>query len=121
MTEERIAIDDHEIPDASPLALAVGDAVSVGDRDTTWPAFVFVETAEGRAGWVPARHLSGPGPRAEAVAAYDTTELPVHAGERVAVLEDDVESGWCWCQAADGREGWVPHEVLEPVPARQVS
>ena len=35
------------------------------------------------------------------------------AGETVQVhREDDGYPGWWWCTAPDGREGWVPVEIL---------
>jgi SH3-like domain-containing protein len=39
--------------------------------------------------------------------------IQVKAGESVEVgREDDTYPGWFWCRAADGREGWVPRELL---------
>src|SRR5438552_1690007 len=39
--------------------------------------------------------------------------LQVAAGEKLSVgREDDEFPGWKWCKAADGREGWVPIELL---------
>lgn len=39
--------------------------------------------------------------------------LSVSAGEKVLVGREDGEfPGWRWCRAADGREGWVPRELL---------
>jgi SH3-like domain-containing protein len=40
---------------------------------------------------------------------------PIHvaAGERVFVGREDPEfPGWKWCRGPDGREGWVPVELL---------
>ncbi len=109
---EYVATEAHEIPNRAPLQIEPGEVVSVGERDTTWPAFVFV-TAAGGSGWVPARHLSaGSGP-ATVLTTYDTTELPVEAGDTVTVLRRDDESGWLWCRAESGREGWVPLRILE--------
>ncbi|GEB45503.1 hypothetical protein MTE01_14480 [Microbacterium testaceum] len=102
---------DHEIPDRAPLVIVPGDAVQIGDRDTEWPAFVFVTAAQGT-GWVPARHLDIDGSVGTVRLGYDTTELPARLGEDVDVLVDDSESGWSWCRNADGREGWIPHRVL---------
>ena len=83
----------------------------VGDPSTDWPEYVFVTAAHGT-GWVPARHLSsGHGP-AVVEAAYDTTELPVAAGEEVTVFERDEAGGWWWCRNDDGSEGWVPVRVF---------
>jgi hypothetical protein len=35
------------------------------------------------------------------------------AGEQVSAgREDETFPGWIWCKAKDGREGWVPVELL---------
>ncbi|MBD8868858.1 SH3 domain-containing protein [Nocardioides donggukensis] len=101
----------HKIPDRAPLRLAVGEHVKVGERDTEWPEFVFVTTHHG-SGWVPARRLSTASGSAVVRAAYDTTELPTEAGERLEVVAEDRESGWLWCRSSRGREGWVPVKTL---------
>ena len=107
------ALNAHEIPQRAPLRLKPGERVEVGERDTTWPAFVFVTTAAGQ-GWVPERHLREEEGRAVAAAGYDTTELATSVGEELAVLERDEVSGWLWCRSAQGREGWVPQSTVEP-------
>ena len=39
--------------------------------------------------------------------------IQVGAGERVEVGRADEDyPGWLWCHAADGREGWMPSELL---------
>jgi hypothetical protein len=39
--------------------------------------------------------------------------IQVEAGDRVNVGPEDAEfPGWKWCKASDGREGWVPVELL---------
>jgi SH3-like domain-containing protein len=39
--------------------------------------------------------------------------IQISRGERVTVgRADDEFPGWKWCKAADGREGWVPVELL---------
>ncbi len=43
---------------------------------------------------------------------YDTAELPTEEGEELEVLHEDLTSGWLWCRAKDGREGWVPERTL---------
>jgi hypothetical protein len=140
MTTRRVtARVAHEIPERAPLRLTPGETVTVGDRDTDWPAFVFVTAAHG-SGWVPARHLSPPvagtpaagtsaaetsgegAPsagtlaagtrRARVETAYDTTELPTCADQPLDVLAEDLPSGWLWCRAVNGREGWVPCNTL---------
>ena len=101
----------HEIAARAPLRLAVGERVTVGERDTQWREFVFVTCAHGE-GWVPARHLSASSGEAIVRAGYDTTELPTQAGEVLEVVEEDRRSGWLWCRAVGGREGWVPATTL---------
>jgi hypothetical protein len=103
----------HQIPDRAPLQLAIGQRVEVGDRDTEWPEFVFVNAANG-SGWVPARHLSSSSGSAVVVAAYDTTELATQIGELLEVVAEDLTSGWLWCRSPEGREGWVPIKTLDP-------
>jgi len=39
--------------------------------------------------------------------------ISVAAGERVKVGHEDQDfPGWMWCKAMDGRESWVPIELL---------
>ena len=102
----------HEIPDRPALQLAVGETVQVGDRDTTWPEFMFVAAAGG-SGWVPARNLSQTSGSAIVHREYDTTEMPTLAGEVFEVIAEDSESGWLWCLTSDGRRGWVPINTVE--------
>lgn len=102
----------HEIPARAALRLEIGEVVDLGERDKEWPEFVFVTTTHG-AGWVPARHLRLSGPGAVVEVPYDTTELATRAGEVLDILAEDRQSGWLWCRAADGREGWVPVRTLD--------
>ena len=101
----------HEIPSRPPLVVSEGESVAVGDRDTTWPAFVFVVSSWGE-GWVPSRNLSADSGEAFVKVDYDTTELALVAGQEVSVLERDDESGWWWCRADDDSVGWVPVNAL---------
>ena len=107
------ATRSHEIPQRAPLRVHPGEVVSVGERDTEWPAFVFV-TASSGSGWIPARHLSADSGPAVVLAAYDTTELAVSEGDTVTLVERDDESGWWWCRDDHGGEGWVPRAAFEP-------
>jgi Variant SH3 domain len=101
----------HEISDRPPIRVEVGERVEVRERDEEWPAFVFVITRQG-SGWIPERHLDRDGSNAVVKVAYDTTELPVREGEELEVLREDLPSGWMWCRAKNGREGWIPERTL---------
>jgi hypothetical protein len=107
-----VAASAHEIPARPPIHVEVGECVHVGERDTEWPAFVFVMTERG-SGWVPERYLDRQGASAVVTQRYDTTELPTEQGQQLEVLHEDSASGWLWCRAEDGREGWVPERTLE--------
>ena len=104
----------HDVPDRPPIRLAAGQPVHVGERDTTWPAFVFVTTGDG-AGWVPARHIDTGSSPPVMFAPYDTTELPTSAGDVLTVIARDDPSGWTWVRGHDGREGWVPNDTIDPI------
>ena len=102
----------HKIPERPPIHLPLGEQVTVGDRDTEWPEFVFVTASHG-SGWVPSRHLSASSGTAFMLTTYDTTELPTQVGEVLEVVAEDRASGWLWCRTPEGREGWVPVKTLE--------
>ena len=106
-----VARSAHEIPDRPPIRVEVGNRVSVGERDSEWPAFVFI-TGENGSGWVPERHLDPRGLSAVVTEEYDTTELPTEEGEELELIREDLTSGWVWCRADNGREGWVPERTL---------
>lgn len=101
----------HEIPARPPIRVEPGDLVEISDRDSEWPAFVFLTCDAGK-GCVPYRHLDRSRGQATVVTGYDTTELPVAVGEEVTVVERDEASGWWWCRSDAGDEGWVPARVL---------
>lgn len=109
-----VAHTAHALPSRPPIQLAAGDRVRVAERDDEWPAFVFVSCARG-AGWVPERHLDRDGSSAVVKEPYDTTELATRKGQQFEVLSEDRLSGWIWCRAASGREGWIPARALTPV------
>jgi hypothetical protein len=47
MTHLVRTIEAHTIPERSPLKMAAGKVVHVGEQDTEWPAFVFVTCGAG--------------------------------------------------------------------------
>jgi Variant SH3 domain len=108
------AVRGHEVPGRAPLRVAAGQRVTAEQRDSPWPAFVFV-TAEDGEGWVPARFLDRSSGPATVLVPYDTTELATTAGEILTVVTRDAESGWIWARAANGREGWVPDDTVREV------
>lgn len=104
----------HAIPERSPIQVMPGQRVQVGQRDTDWPAYVFVTTDDG-AGWVPERYIDISVDPAVVISDYNTTELPTTAGEELTLVKRDDPSGWAWVRNAEGQEGWVPLRTVEPV------
>jgi Variant SH3 domain len=98
---------------ANPIRFARGDIVTLGERDTEWPAFIWTVTAiDGNAGWAPFDWLQPLGDgSAEALRDYTAQELDVAVGDEVTLLHE--LGGWWWCEHTDGRAGWVPTEHLE--------
>jgi len=118
---------EHRASYADPIAMRAGDRVTVGRRYTTWPEYVWCTGPDGREGWVPEAFLEAAGdvgtPDGAKAASdvrtarrdYDARELDVAPGD--AVLAGEETGGWFWCEAADGRSGWVPAQCLAPVGA----
>lgn len=105
-------VRDNRTQYANPIRFVPGEAVTLGARDTEWPAFIWTITTDGNAGWAPFDWLQPLGDgRAETLRDYSAQELDVDTGDEV-VLEYEL-GGWCWCKHADGRCGWVPTEHLE--------
>ena len=44
----------HRAPDRPPIRIATGDPVTLGERDSDWPNFVWTTLAQGLGGWIPA-------------------------------------------------------------------
>jgi hypothetical protein len=107
----------HTIPLRPPIRVTPGQQVQAGQRDTDWPAFVFISTDDG-AGWIPDRHLDTSSDPAVVITAYDTTELATTGGEELTLIQRDDPSGWAWVRNAAGQEGWVPLRTIEPVPGQ---
>ena len=104
----------HTIPQRPPIRVVSGQRVRVGQRDTEWPAYVFVTTNDG-AGWVPERYLDISSDPAVVLTDYDTAELATSAGEELTLIERDDPSGWVWVRNAAGQEGWVPLRSVQTV------
>ncbi|MGF2950705.1 SH3 domain-containing protein [Microbacterium alcoholitolerans] len=101
---------DHHAPAHPPFRTRAGDRVRV-DGDTDDVSFVHVSTTNGK-GRIPVRYLSAARPDATVLFSYDTTELPVVAGEVVTVIIDDPASRQSWCQDRSGAAGWVPYDAF---------
>ena len=105
-------VRDYRTQYANPIKFAQGELVTLGERDTEWPAFIWTTTADGNAGWASFDWLKPlDDGRAEALRGYSAQELDVGAGDEVA-LHHEI-GGWWWCESAEGCFGWVPAEHLD--------
>ena len=107
----KTVIESWEAGYPDPITVNPGDRVSVGRRDEEWSDFLWCRSSTERAGWIPASilELDGRG-GALVVATYDARELTVGEGDRVSTRYSLAE--WTWCEADDGRTGWVPGRCL---------
>ena len=115
------ATASYTILERPPIQVSPGQQVQAGQRDTDWPAFVFITTDDG-AGWVPERHLDTSSDPAVVITAYDTTELATTAGEELAIITRDDPSGWAWVRnAGTGRDGYhcAPRAAARTVTGRR--
>jgi len=110
LDESARVIEDYQSAYPDPLKLSKGDRVTVEARECEWPGWLWATDSSGRAGWIPAAHLSVTGGDGELLRDYDATELNARAGDAVQILER--ESGWALCGKTDGAVGWLPEGVL---------
>lgn len=110
-------VRDYRTQYANPIRFAAGEIVTLGARDTEWPAFVWAMTADGNAGWAPLDWLKPLGDgRAEALRDYSAQELDVDAGDDI-VLHHEL-GGWWWATRNDGRSGWIPDSHFRTIEER---
>ena len=107
---------DHRPPQRPALVVSTGDRLAIGDLSEEWPAFRRCIKRNDSGGWIPDRYLSHLSTgEALALRSYDTTELAAVERQTVSVIEADDESGWLWCRADAGHEGWIPIRSVVPV------
>ncbi len=106
----------HRAPERPAIRVTIGDRVTLGERDTDWPQFVWAMLASGLGGWIPAAMFDAERGPARALDDYDTRELDAGEGE-LLVLHHETASWW-WAQDARGRTGWIPARNIEIIDGR---
>ena len=104
-------VKPHRVEGSEPLVVHQGERLVFERRETEWSGWIWCVSRSGRSGWVPERWVQIEGKVCVMRRDYDSTELPVNAGETFTATL--VESGWAWGTTSDGRTGWVPLECLE--------
>jgi len=98
-----------------PVRLQAGDILYIGEESPTYPGWVRVRVPDGRKTWIPEAYVRGrEGEEGTALVEYDSRELNVAEGETVTMLLEI--RGWTWVRTGDGREGWLPLDLLELLP-----
>lgn len=108
-------IAQHRAPERPSIKVASGDRVTLGDRDSEWPEFVWTALASGLGGWIPSTLFDAERGEASALDDYDTQELDADMGEELVLHREHAQ--WWWAQNAVGKLGWVPARALEIVDA----
>jgi len=120
MTRARV-VRDYRTQYANPIRFAAGEVVTLGERDSEWPAFVWTTTPiDGNAGWAPIEWLKPLGDgRAEALRDYSAQELDANAGDELTLHH--ALGGWWWATREDRRDGWIPDTHLKTIEERDAS
>jgi hypothetical protein len=106
-------IAPHRPGPGEPLVAREGDGLRFERRATEWEGWLWCITGEGRSGWVPESWVEIAGETCLMRRDYDATELAVTAGDEV--VGELTASGWIHVRHENGKAGWVPLRVLEPV------
>ena len=107
------ANSDYEDRDPNPLRVGVGDEVRTGERDQTWPGWIWVVDAQGNDGYVPEEILEESGPGVSRIRdEFDPGVLKIRRGDRLESIRRI--HGWHWCRNEAGEEGWVAGYLLRP-------
>lgn len=104
-------IAEHRSPDRPAIQVSAGDSVTLGERDSAWPQFVWATLAQGLGGWIPAALFDRDAGTATALGDYDTRELATRIGEPITVHYH--QEGWWWAENVNGESGWIPARAIE--------
>ena len=104
-------IEDYQAVYTDPLTISTGEELTIGERDSEWPGWIWCTNGAGKGGWVPERGIEQRGEVGVARYDYSAAELSVRVGEELTLHAE--ESGWFWATNRAGRSGWVPAKHIE--------
>ena len=107
-------VEAYEQPYADPITVAPGDVV-VPDlersKTTDIAGWIWCQSPDSREGWTPRAWIDRDAEPWRMTRPFSALELSVRLADEVELLHS--ESGFVVARTADGREGWLPHGVLE--------
>jgi len=109
-------VAEHRAPDRPSIRVAPGDAVTLGDRDETWPQFVWTTLSSGLGGWIPWMLFDRDQGEAIVQTEYDTRELDADVGDLLVLHHEMADWWWAEKVQADktpGASGWIPARALQ--------
>jgi hypothetical protein len=109
-------IADYEAPYPDPIRVRAGEIVAVDpEKKTNIAGWLWCTGKAGKSGWVPEAYLDRSGNTARLRGDYDAVELTIRVGNLLTAHK--LESGFYWATDRNGRQGWVPAEHVELIPA----
>jgi len=104
-------ITDYTSTYSNPVVVSAWETVTVHERKSEWPGWLWCTSVDEINGWVPKRILKRQGSDARVREDYNATELSVSTGTVLTFNRE--ESGWLWCTNPRGESGWVPRKNVE--------
>lgn len=99
-------IEDYKSPYTELLLIRKGETLSIREKESEWPGWIWCTNKEGISRWVPENYLEIQGTTGKAKQDYNATELNVKTGDELIIKEEAAE--WFWVVNQQGKRGWVP-------------
>lgn len=100
-------------PDRPAIQVAPGDAVTLGQRDSDWPQFIWTTLTGGLGGLLFDRERGD----ATAQHEYDPRELDSDIGDRLVLHREMAD--WWWADNTQGASGRIPALALQIIDDRR--
>ena len=112
-TVSKIVTKAYEVVYPDSLTLKKGESVTIlrKESDPRWLGWCWCETSNGKCIWISENDLNIEGDRGTLLTNYNSCELSVFIGESIKILKKD--NGWLWVENSDGKQGWIPDEVIK--------
>jgi len=108
-----IVVSAHAASYPDPVKVNAGARVTLGKVDADNTEWRWCISPDGKEGWIQRSFYADTDETHGVILRdYDAMELTVTPGTELDVIE--TAGGWHYCQAADGRTGWVPVSNVKP-------